>query len=116
MIFHDFNLLLSKSLNKLNNCKKSKKQIVYTIGQLHHHKNLSDRQLECLFLLMRGKTSKQIAAILELSPRTIETHIEDIKEKFNCQSKSELIEKAINEGFMHVIPESFIAKNLLLII
>ena len=49
--------------------------------------------------MIRGKTAKEIAVILNLSPRTIEHHIENIKIKTNSDSKSELIDKM----FLHVL-------------
>jgi DNA-binding CsgD family transcriptional regulator len=54
---------------------------------------LSMRQLECLDLLAKGMTYKQIAANLGLSSRTIEHYIEAIKIKLNCESRHALIAK-----------------------
>lgn len=66
---------------------------------------LTDRQESCLYLLVRGKTVKEIAKDIHLSPRTVEDHLTKIKEKMNCKKKSELIEKAINLGFLYYIPQ-----------
>lgn len=56
---------------------------------------LSKREIECLYFLARGKTAKMIAKILTLSPRTVEYYIDNIKVKLNVRSKSELIDKFI---------------------
>lgn len=56
---------------------------------------LSQRQNECLQLLLQGKTSKQIGRILELSHRTVEYYFEHIKTKLGVFSKAGLIEKAM---------------------
>ena len=56
---------------------------------------LSNRQMNCLLLLVQGKTAKQIAQILNLSFRTVEHHIEAIKNKYNCSNRSELITIAL---------------------
>jgi DNA-binding CsgD family transcriptional regulator len=69
---------------------------------------LSTRQQECLSLVIRGKTIREIAFILRISTRTVETHIDTIKEKLGCTSKSQLIEKAINSGFLFHIPHSLL--------
>lgn len=69
--------------------------------------DLSNRQLECLFFLLRGQTSKRIAEILSLSPRTVEDYINEIKFKMHCFTRSQIIEKAINEGMIHIIPKTF---------
>ncbi len=74
---------------------------------------LSKRQQEVLFFLIRGQSAKMIAKILKISNRTVEYYTEILKNKFNCSSKSELIEKAINCGFSRNIPTSKNIKNLL---
>ncbi|NRB10678.1 MAG: hypothetical protein HRU35_03575 [Rickettsiaceae bacterium] len=66
---------------------------------------LSKRQQECLSLIMRGKTIKEIAYILGISYRTAEGHIQVIKHKLGCNNKSQLIEKAIDSGFLFHVPE-----------
>ena len=55
------------------------------------HSTLTLRQLEVLSQLSRGKTGKEIGKILELSPRTIETYLEAIKNKFSLYTRSDLI-------------------------
>lgn len=69
---------------------------------------LSTRQAQCLFYVLRGKTSKVIARILHLSNRTVEGYVDDIKVKMECKNKAELIEKAIYLGFLEIIPPGVI--------
>jgi DNA-binding CsgD family transcriptional regulator len=57
--------------------------------------DLTSRQIECLLLLVKGMTMKQIAFHLKLSVRTVEHYIESIKIKLNCDKKSDLIMKAL---------------------
>jgi len=52
---------------------------------------LSQREKECLQLYTQGKTAKQCAKILNISYRTFENYIQNIKSKLNVTSKSELI-------------------------
>jgi DNA-binding CsgD family transcriptional regulator len=47
-----------------------------------------------------GKTAKEIADIIGRSKRTVEHHLEKIKLKTGSSSKSELIEKIIDERFV----------------
>ena len=56
--------------------------------------SLSDRERECIKLLLHGKSTKETAALLNLSPRTIEHYLENIKNKFSCQYKHELFSVA----------------------
>lgn len=78
--------------------------------------NLSSREEECLFFLLRHCTAKEIARILNLSHRTIEIYIQQLKFKFDCKSKAELYLKTKELGFFKVIPPSLIQKQLSLII
>lgn len=54
-------------------------------GKLHR------QQLICLGLLAKGYGYKDIARILDLSPRTVEGYIQKIKQQYNNPSTSELI-------------------------
>lgn len=53
----------------------------------------SKRQKQILNLVLRGKKTKEIAQILNLSPRTVGHYTEAICIKANVQTKSELIDK-----------------------
>jgi DNA-binding CsgD family transcriptional regulator len=56
----------------------------------HEGISLSKREVDTLRLLARGKTMKEVAKILAISPRTIEKHLNSAKAKLNCNSKTEL--------------------------
>lgn len=51
---------------------------------------LTNRELQCVNYLIRGKTAEEISIILNISKRTIETHIENLKRKFNCYNQFSL--------------------------
>lgn len=74
--------------------------------------HLSDREEECLFFILRGKTVKLIARFLGLSPRTVEEHVANLKIKLNAQNKYELIDNAIQAGFLSMIPERLLKTQL----
>ena|SRR5581483_4441419 len=57
---------------------------------------LTKREAECLYFLARAYTTKKIAQALDLSPRTIETYINNIKDKLGVIYKSEITEKAMS--------------------
>ncbi len=57
-------------------------------------KNVAKREKQCLYYLVRGMTAKEIGRILNLSPRTIEFYIENMKKKFSCSNRIGLIAKA----------------------
>mgnify|MGYP000538271187 CR=1 FL=1 len=47
------------------------------------HQNFSARELQCAKLLLQGYTAKMIAQQLELSSRTIETYVHNIRKKLD---------------------------------
>jgi DNA-binding NarL/FixJ family response regulator len=59
---------------------------------------LSVREREVLQLLAEGKTTKEIAADLRTSIKTIETHRKNIMDKLDIRSVAELTKYAIREG------------------
>lgn len=59
---------------------------------------LTRREREVLQLLAEGKGTKEIAADLFLSTKTIETHRQHLMEKLNMYTVAELTKYAIREG------------------
>lgn len=51
---------------------------------------LSKRERQCLKMLLLGKSAKESANELNLSYRTVEFYLENIKNKLNCNGKREL--------------------------
>lgn len=51
---------------------------------------ISSRELQCFENILCGKTAKQTAEILSVSPRTVEEHITNLKDKLNCRYKRDL--------------------------
>lgn len=56
---------------------------------------LSDRELEVFRHIGEGRTSSEIARLLHISPHTVDTHRQRIKEKLNLASIGELTQAAI---------------------
>jgi DNA-binding CsgD family transcriptional regulator len=52
---------------------------------------LSKREEECLSLLSGGKRTKQIASLLDISPRTVECYVENLKKKTKSNTTSQLL-------------------------
>ena len=59
---------------------------------------LTVREREVLQLIAEGKSTKQIASILNISVKTIETHRQQVMEKVGVHSIAELTKYAIREG------------------
>jgi DNA-binding NarL/FixJ family response regulator len=56
---------------------------------------LSDREFEVFRLFGEGKTAKEIAAQLNLSPKTVSVHRDHIKEKLGFPTSAEMIRQAV---------------------
>jgi two-component system, NarL family, response regulator NreC len=61
---------------------------------------ITDREREIVQLLAEGKTSKEVAAVLGISVRTVETHRATIMKKLGLKSFSELIRYAIRNNIV----------------
>lgn len=64
---------------------------------------LTDRETEVLRLVAQGKTSKEIATILSISPKTVENHRHNIMEKLGVHDVASLTRLALASGI--VAPE-----------
>lgn len=64
----------------------------------HAKLSFSEREVEILKSISEGKTSKEIAADLYISPHTVNTHKKNIIKKSGCKTFIELITKCIAEG------------------
>ena len=76
------------------------------------NKKLTSRESEVLFLLLFGKKPQYIAQILTISIKTVEGHVARLKQKFDANSKSQLIEFALDSGLGSVIPESLLNRQI----
>jgi DNA-binding NarL/FixJ family response regulator len=63
-------------------------------------KTLTDRELEVLRFLAEGKTMKEIAYILMLTPRTVAFHKYKLMERLGLQTNADLVQYAIQEHIL----------------
>ncbi len=61
---------------------------------------LSDREFEVFMALAKGKTTNEIAETLFLSPRTVGTHLYNIKQKLNANNSAEIALIAMRSGLI----------------
>jgi len=66
-----------------------------TLPQHNPIQGLSNRELEVYEMIGQGLTVQQIAGKLNLSPKTVETHREKVKQKLNLKSSAELNRRAV---------------------
>lgn len=61
---------------------------------------LTTREREIIKLIAEGKSSKEIADLLFISPRTAERHRANIMEKLNLRKTVDLVKYAIQKGYL----------------
>jgi DNA-binding NarL/FixJ family response regulator len=66
------------------------------------HETLSDREYQVMWMIASGKTVRQIADELFLSPNTVSTHRTRILRKMNMKSNAELMHYAIAHHLVDV--------------
>ena len=64
-------------------------------GEVDAVERLSDRELEILELIGKGHEVRQIAKLLHLSPKTVETHRAHIKDKLDLKNSREVARFAL---------------------
>jgi DNA-binding NarL/FixJ family response regulator len=65
-----------------------------TAKQAHEEPRLTNREREVLELLAGGQRQKQIALELSISPKTVDTHVQNLLRKFGVHSRAELVARA----------------------
>jgi DNA-binding CsgD family transcriptional regulator len=58
---------------------------------------LSEIEKDCLYYYFHGFSAKETAAEMQISPRTVETYLANIKERLACSTKRELRKKLFPE-------------------
>jgi two-component system invasion response regulator UvrY len=69
-------------------------------GERHPLDVLSEREFGVFIQLAKGASANQIAEVLNLSPRTVGTHLYNIKQKLSASNQSELTLIAIRHGLI----------------
>jgi DNA-binding NarL/FixJ family response regulator len=62
--------------------------------------HLSPREREILLLLTEGKTTKEIAQHLDINPKTVDRHRQQLMDKLGVRSLAELMKYALRAGLI----------------
>jgi len=73
---------------------------IRTHGFVDSYELLTSREKEILYLLVQGKSNKEIAALWNLSPYTVETHRRNLHEKLNLRNFADLVLYAVRKGII----------------
>lgn len=86
-------------LQRIRLCLANKRQLAQAVILRQHHAarlaSLTLREKQVLAMLVKGQMSKQIAADLGISIRTVEAHRAHIKDKLGARSLSDIIRIAL---------------------
>ena len=63
---------------------------------------LTDREREVLQLLGEGKSNKEAASVLSLSPSTLETHRTNLMQKLGLHNTAEIVLYAVRKGVVQI--------------
>jgi DNA-binding NarL/FixJ family response regulator len=69
------------------------------VGELDHS-GLSRRELEVIRLVAVGRTNREIALDLFLSPRTVDMHVRNVLTKLGCRSRTDATRRAGELGLL----------------
>jgi two-component system, NarL family, response regulator NreC len=61
---------------------------------------LTEREREVLQLLAEGKSNKEVATVLSLSPYTVETHRNNLMQKLALHNTAEIVLYAVRKGII----------------
>lgn len=63
----------------------------WVLPRYHHNPGLTEEEKQVLELLARGRTSKEMAAELEISPDAVRTHVQGTLAKLQVRSRLEAV-------------------------
>ncbi|MBO9732717.1 MAG: response regulator transcription factor [Chitinophaga sp.] len=93
---------IREALSGLITFSKAAREIMArpSLGELKDTPQLTKREKEILHLIAEGKTTPDMAAQLNLSPLTIETHRKNLIQKFQVRNVAALIKTATQQGLV----------------
>ena len=92
-------------LQKLSTKKPTVKSQRYYLAEESENIYLTGREAETMVHLVLGKTIRETGEKMNLSPRTIEFYLNNVKRKLKVQRKTELIQKLLKHDFCKILIE-----------
>jgi ubiquinone/menaquinone biosynthesis C-methylase UbiE len=63
----------------------------------------SVREAQILKHFLQGKSAKEVGTCLHISAKTVEFHLQSIRNRLGCNKRSELYQAALSHGFIHLM-------------
>lgn len=70
--------------------------------------NITNRELDIVACLLHGRSTKKIASLLFISPKTVENHIRNIMLKINCNSRDSVIDFLEKSQYFPILKDHYI--------
>lgn len=84
-------------------CSTKRNNKKFFLGPPYPEIYFTNREAEVMVQLLLGKTISAVAFTLNLSSRTIEFYVKNMKTKLGCRTKSELIGKVFASDFIRKV-------------
>lgn len=72
----------------------------YTLDGALEGKYLTGREADCIYFMLDGHTIKSVGSQLQLSPRTVEYYLQNVKDKLGCHKKTDVLAKIKQTSFI----------------
>ena len=79
--------------------KSTKRKMYFLAGNLCG-KYLTHQEAKCMLHILRGCTIVKTAQLMDLSDRTVESYLKNIKNKLGVKTKAQLICEIVKSGFV----------------
>jgi DNA-binding NarL/FixJ family response regulator len=76
--------------------------VAHRLAERQRREELTQRELEVLQLLTRGRSNKEIASTLFISEDTVKSHLKTLFTKLGVQDRTEAAIAAIRHGIVHL--------------
>lgn len=101
-VVHQGNVFLYASLARFLIKDVLERPTGESMGEAHSIETLTPREQEVLTCIAAGRTTREIAETLVISPKTVDRHRENIMTKLNLHNRTELVKYAIAKGMIKV--------------
>ncbi|MCK4869508.1 MAG: helix-turn-helix transcriptional regulator [Gammaproteobacteria bacterium] len=100
-----------KSVRETKKSFKRRKPEGFKLGKEYPDVKFSRREAECMVMFLQGMTMRDTAQALDLSPRTVEFYVKNMRQKVGCRTKSELINIVANSDFVLLLEERVLTER-----
>lgn len=97
----DTDIFFEKTESDVMEKPQKKTKITYPMPKPLQHLHLTEREAECIFCMQHNQTIKATGTLLNLSARTVEFYLKNIKVKTGLRTKSEVLALYQNYSFLN---------------